>query len=151
MEFFGLHKLFGKIRETRSMQEIHKYKEMDLMISILMSAISSLICITLPFAMIASPMELFNNPYLSFLGYIAQYIERNLLFIDQLILVLSLFLLYAGLKIVLNAFEEAKISPWVLKGKYLSRKKTMVTRDKTQTIGSNVSERINKPDRIDIK
>ncbi|KPJ03498.1 hypothetical protein RR46_03564 [Papilio xuthus] len=152
MEFFGLQKFFGKIKEAKSVQDIHDNKEMDLVISILMSSISSLLCLTLPFAMIESPMELFNNKLLISLRYIAEYIEKNLSLIDQIIFVLTLLLIYAGLRNVFNAINVTKlnVSPWIQKGKYLSRKQTTLASKNYKNTTRNDTSFSEKTDKINM-
>lgn len=94
---------------------------MDLWVSTLLSVISALVCLSIPYAALQSPCEALKKNNLITFYNIASYLERYVKLIDRLIIALSIILVYISVKTVLDAINNTNISmsPWLERGKYV--------------------------------
>lgn len=95
-------------------------RTLNLYISILLSIISFLICLSIPFAALESPCEILKEKEMYILFYIAKFIEENSDILDFFIVVFLIMLVYVSVRMVVDAIKNTKIniSPWIEMGKY---------------------------------
>lgn len=89
-------------------------------ISILLSLVGILICLSIPFAALESPCDIFIINDLFVLHKIAMFINNNFILLDILIVLFIVLLIIVSIKTVLDAIRNTNISisPWIERGKY---------------------------------
>ncbi|XP_026735446.1 uncharacterized protein LOC113499246 [Trichoplusia ni] len=136
IEYFKLDQLF-KDDELRQMllhkkpKEVYRTKlkanrTMDLCISTLLSLISSLVCLSIPYAALDTPCEVLKQNNLTTIYNVASYFENYVDLIDRVIIALSIILVFITVKTIVDAINNTDInmSPWLERGKYVLPKKT---------------------------
>lgn len=139
IEYFHLDDLF-KENEYRLML-LHKQKKeiyrtrlimnqtMNLCVSVLLSLISLLVCVTIPYVALEAPCEQLKD--YSILYGIAKWVDKYIAMIDRIIIILCVLLVCVSVKTVWDAIKTTNISisPWLERGKYVlpsRRKKSLL-------------------------
>lgn len=113
-------------------------------ISILLSIIGLLLCLSIPFAILDNPCEIFVERKFEISYRIAVIIEKYALLMDLLIIVLIFVMTYLSIKTIRDAIEKTNIciSPWIEKGKYTLPHQIMKKRFKcTYEYSEEIAER----------
>ncbi|CAH2054814.1 unnamed protein product, partial [Iphiclides podalirius] len=125
IEYFGLAHLVGGPRQNADNTEIklNTNKTMNMAVSLLMSILGTLICLTLPFAVLEKPLGSFASERPQVRNAL-EWIERHLAFIDRIIVATAILLVLVAADTIVDAIRHTniKVSPWVQRGKYLPRK-----------------------------
>ncbi|XP_063364971.1 uncharacterized protein LOC134653523 [Cydia amplana] len=99
---------------------LHVEQKMDSCVSILLSVISMLSCLTIPIAGLENPSQIFKDNNMYILYAAASWFERHAAMIDRLIVALALVLICVLSQMVIHGISATNISlnPWKEIGKY---------------------------------
>lgn len=89
-------------------------------ISILLSLVGILICLSIPFAALESPCNIFIDNELFILHKIATFVYNYVIILDVIIVLVLIVLVVVSIRTVVDAINNTniRISPWVERGKY---------------------------------
>ncbi|KAG6443570.1 hypothetical protein O3G_MSEX002880 [Manduca sexta] len=125
IDYLNLDQLFKHEEPRHKKQKAYKTqlqtdRRMNLFISTLLSVLTWLVCLSIPFAALESPCESLKEHNLYTLYKIAKWLERYRATIDKLIVILFLTLVYVTVKTVVVAIKKTDltVSPWIERGKY---------------------------------
>lgn len=95
-------------------------KTWNFYISILLSIIGLLLCLSIPFAILDNPCEIFIERKFEVSYQIAVVIEKYALLLDLLIILLIFLMAYLSIKTINDAIKKTNISisPWIERGRY---------------------------------
>lgn len=154
IDYFQLNKP-SKEDETRMML-LHKKKKTvyktvlktnktwNFYITILLSIIVFLLCLSIPFAILDNPCEIFVERKFDITHRIAVVIEKYALLMDILIIVLMLLMTFLTIKTLKDAIDNTNIciSPWIERGRYTLPAQIMKKRFKcTEEYSREIAER----------
>lgn len=112
-------------------------------VSVLLSIIGFLVCLTIPFAALENPCDIFAENQLIILHIIMKWIEKHLVLFDFMIISLTFVLIVVSTTTVIDAIQNTNISmsPWVERGRYKLPSHTMQPHSHRRTYKSeNVYE-----------
>lgn len=94
-----------------------------------MTLVSALVWISVPFGLLESPCELFQQKEMDTMYTISKFLYRNITLLDILIIVLFVLLAVVSIDTVYDAIKNTDISqsPWVVRGKYVDIKRNEKT------------------------
>lgn len=95
-------------------------KTWNFYISILLSIIGILLCLSIPFAILDNPCKIFVERKFDVTYQIAVVVEKYALLMDILILLLIFLMTYLAIKTIKDAIDNTNISisPWIERGRY---------------------------------
>lgn len=110
---------FNKKRKDIYRPKIQANKKLDLILSSLLSVMTSLICVSIPYKALEEPHGAFKYYGLDTLYDITTTLERYLPLIDRAIVALFILLIYIELSMVFDAIRKTdiNISLWIETGK----------------------------------
>lgn len=124
-EYFGLNESHNENGRRHPKPEPFKTKlktnrRLNVCISVLMSILGILLWITMPFAILDSPCEIFKEKKMFTIYNIMKSLQRYMPMIDRLIIACGILLAAVSIDTIADAIKNTNInlSPWVEKGKY---------------------------------
>lgn len=105
----------------------------NMLISIIMSFLSILLCLSVPFAVLESPSDIFKEMQWNTVYSIVSCVEKYFYIVNYTIIVVGIILVVVSLDTVLDGIKHTniKLSPWVEKGKYAALNNSGKRRYKT--------------------
>lgn len=113
-------KLLNKKPKETYKTKLKTDQTLNLYISILLSIISIMICISIPFSAMESPSDIFKEREMYIMHSISKIVDNYKLFLDILIILLTVTLVYVSARMIIDAIRNTQIniSPWIEMGKY---------------------------------
>ncbi|XP_028027741.1 uncharacterized protein LOC114241161 [Bombyx mandarina] len=117
--------LLSKKKKKYKRTELNYNTEMVTNVSLLLTILTSLACLTIPYAVLEKPCEIFKERNMYVLYFITSWIEAYWFLLDGLIVILFIILVYMFMETVFNAIDNTDISmsPWVEQGRYAQPKR----------------------------
>ncbi|RVE45341.1 hypothetical protein evm_010046 [Chilo suppressalis] len=112
--------LLHKKRKVPYKTKLITDQTLNFYITVLLSIIGTLICLSIPFAALETPCTILKERGYHITYFIAVYVDTYLYVLDIVIISFILVLIYVTTKMYLDAIKRTKIniSPWVERGKY---------------------------------
>lgn len=119
--------------------ELKVNQVLNLYVSVIMTLVSVLVWISVPFGLLESPCELFQQKEMDTMYTISKFLYRNITLLDILIIVLIVLLTVVSIDTVYDAIKNTDISqsPWVLRGKYVDLKRNEKTTEELWNLYMN--------------
>lgn len=139
--------LLHKKKKTVYKTVLKTNKTWNFYISILLSLIGILLCLSIPFAILENPCEIFIERKFNVTYQIAVIIEKYALLMDIVILLLIFLMTFLTIKTVADAIQKTNISisPWIERGRYTLPPQIMKKRFKcSYEYSMEISERFNQ-------
>lgn len=136
--------LLHKKKKTVFKTVLKTNKTWNFYISILLSIIGILLCLSVPFAILENPCLIFVERKFNVTYRIAVVIEKYALLMDLLIILLIFLMTFLTIKTIKDAIEKTNISisPWIERGRYTLPAQVMKKRFKcTYEYSEEIAER----------